>query len=168
MKDRIRRLIEAMARVAAGSGDGRRDANLVQGTAFEFDEPANEDELAVAPWGANAIREIWRHWRTVSLYKDPVYGQWGLRVLSPSEAVQRTEAASSTRPTDFFPGDFVVAEFFGDSDLLVLNAEGEVLLASPLDERRDWQLVAPSLEQFLIAYGEALGDKYWERAARGR
>jgi hypothetical protein len=65
----------------------------------------------------------------------------------------------------------VIGEFLGDLDLLVL-APGErgdrrVLVALPLDPRADWYGVGASLGDFLVAYADADGDKWWERSATG-
>ncbi|MEA5456296.1 hypothetical protein SPF06_16285 [Sinomonas sp. JGH33] len=46
-----------------------------------------------------------------------------------------------------------------------LRDEDEVLVALPLDSRRDWYRAAPSLAEFLMKYREALGNKYWKGVA---
>ena len=63
---------------------------------------------------------------------------------------------------DFEATDAVVGEFLGDTDVLVLEVNGGVLVALPLDPRTDWPRVASTLSEFLTPYLQAAGEKYWE------
>jgi hypothetical protein len=114
------------------------------------------------------VREFWRTTRSATLFKDQQYGQWGIEVLEPAQALSETSRQRAARPRDFMSSDLIVARFFGDSDLVVLacNPEesnfGSVTVALPLDKRADWPVVAKSFEEFLNRLIEAQGDKYWE------
>jgi hypothetical protein len=114
------------------------------------------------------MHEFWRTTRSANLFKDLQYGQWGVEVLEPTQALSETSRQAAARPRDFVTSDFVVARFFGDSDLLVLVCDrqrpdfGSVIVALPIDKRSDWPVVARSFGKFLQKLAESQGDKYWE------
>lgn len=137
--------------------------------ACTLDEPATEHQILAAwdnrPVPADLV-ELWRTCREARLFEDVDYGQWGLRVLSPEESVQRTETERAARPADVGPEDVVFAEFLGDQELLVrTTGDDGVLVALPLDPRSDWYTAGPDIEAFLEHYLASLGEKYWEAAA---
>jgi hypothetical protein len=105
------------------------------------------------------VVEFWEACRSARLFVDVDYGQWGLHFLSPSASAARTH---SLRPDEFKPHDVVLAEFLGDSELLVVTAASDVLVALPLDPRRDWNRAADSIDAFLVRYFTEEGRKYWE------
>lgn len=111
---------------------------------------------------------LWSLINNAELFKDVEFGQWGLEILSKDDAVKVTHESLKERPNDFTSDDLVVGRFIGDSDLLVVCCNegehfGNVLVALPIDDRRNWWVVAPSLSDFLAKYLEYEGDKYWER-----
>jgi hypothetical protein len=116
----------------------------------------------------NDVLEFWHATRHAALFKDQQYGQWGVEMLEPTEALSETSRQVTARPRDFFDSDLVLARFFGDSDLVVLGCNpnqsdyGSVTIALPIDKRSDWPTVASSLGEFLSRLIEAQGDKYWE------
>lgn len=127
--------------------------------------PASEEEIQAA-WANSAVPAavaLWRAARSAELFRDIDYGQWGLRVLDPRTSRERTDAERQQRPSDFEAGDVIVGEFLGDLELLVIDRAGSVLVAQPLDPRRDWYTAAADMGSFLEAYRESKGDKYWER-----
>lgn len=133
--------------------------------ASKVESQASIDEVSRAwPTGAllPELEALWLSSREAWLFQDIDYGQWGLHILDPAAAAARTNAERASRPGDFEATDAVVGEFLGDSHLLVLEANGGVLVALPLDPRTDWPRVAPRLSEFLTRYLEAVGDKYWE------
>ncbi len=100
------------------------------------------------------------------LFQDVDYGQWGLVILSPDQAAERTAWERSQRPEDFPFGDIVAGEFLGDLELLIATPRDDgscqIRIALPLDPRGDWYVAAESLAEFLQRYLVARGDKYWE------
>ncbi|SDK95131.1 hypothetical protein [Arthrobacter sp. ok362] len=133
--------------------------------ASKVESRASIDEVSEV-WPAHALlpelEALWLSSREAWLFQDIDYGQWGLHILDPAAAAARTSAGRTSRPGDFEATDAVVGEFLGDTDLLVLEANGGVLVALPLDPRTDWPRVASTLPEFLTRYLEAVGDKYWE------
>lgn len=132
--------------------------------ASKVESEASLNEISEA-WPAHALPELealWLSSREAWLFRDIDYGQWGLHILDPAAAAALTNAERGRRPGDFEATDAVIGEFLGDSDLLVLEANGGVLVALPLDPRADWPRVASTLSEFLSRYLEAIGEKYWE------
>ncbi len=138
--------------------------------ACSFEPPVlNEVEIESLPVRVSRdLRDFWRVAQRAELFKDQQYGQWGIEVLSPADAVVETERQLRNRASDFNRSDLVVARFIGDSDLLVLRCEernadyGSIRVALPIDPRADWPNAASSFEQFLERLIKAQGDKYWE------
>lgn len=129
--------------------------------------PASADDLASFNLD-DGLRKVWAVARSADLFKDATYGQWGLHILSPSEAAQATARQRVLRPDDFHESDLVFGTFYGDSDLLVMTGvdvygdERRILVALPIDKREDWPLAAESFSEFLACYLRSEGGKYWE------
>lgn len=119
----------------------------------------------------SGLSRFWSVCDSAELFKDAQFGQWGVQILTPTEAKAETEKWISTRPDDFESHDLVFARFFGDSDLLVIDgskASGDhrsVLVALPFDPRSDWPKAGKSFEAFLQLLIANEGDKYWEVAS---
>jgi len=93
------------------------------------DEPARSDELAVLQGSVpEDLMAFWRLTRTASLFVDRHYGQWGLEILSPSEAVRETHLQRRNRPAQYRDGDVVIGRFLGDSNLLASDVTRKVLI----------------------------------------
>lgn len=114
------------------------------------------------------IAWVWLHTQDMRLFEDTQYGQWGLVFLDSDAARRRTDEERARRPAEIDQGDVVIAEFLGDSDLLVGRADpeaddfGAILVALPLDHRQHWPVVGRSLSEFLERYVAAQGDKFWD------
>jgi hypothetical protein len=112
--------------------------------------------------------DLWNTASCLSLFVDSTYGQSGFVIWSPDQALVRHRRYASERSDDFLAGDFIIGEFLGDSDLLVLRCDpraddyGALMVALPLDEREDWYRPAATLDEFLLRVLETRGDKYWE------
>jgi len=111
--------------------------------------------------------DFWRNARNAKLFQDQSYGQWGLEILDPQHAFSMTRQCRERRSRDFTVGDLVIGKFLGDSDLLVIRCDstsddfGSVLVALPIDVRKDWYCVSPSFADFLELFIKARGDKVW-------
>ncbi|MBI1928510.1 SMI1/KNR4 family protein [Candidatus Poribacteria bacterium] len=114
------------------------------------------------------LRELWSQVSSLRLFEDVTYGQWGLIIGTPDEAITRHQQKVAERRRDFLPGDLLIGEFLGDSDLLVVRCNpgepdfGTVLIALPLDGREDWYVAGASLTEFLENFLETSGKKFWE------
>lgn len=71
--------------------------------------------VAALPRGSvpHDLLEFWLACRTARLFEDVEYGQWGLRLLSPSDCARRTEVEFQRRPRDGRDQDLVIGEFLG-------------------------------------------------------
>ena len=157
------------AYVELRDGPGDNPLRLV----CSFDRPATPAEIASAWPGGRVLDELVRAWSTSRhsrLFEDIDYGQWGLVLLSPAKAAERTAEQRAQRPNAYRADDVVLGEFLGDQELLVIAQSGadrgHVLIALPMDDRPDWPVAASSLTDFPGRYLDALGAKFWDRAAR--
>lgn len=105
---------------------------------------------------------FWEVFASAELFKDEQFGQWGIEMLSVEDACVQTAFLAGSRPSDFRGGDVVFGRFYGDSDLLVMDTFGTVLVCLPLDERKDWPEASDSLAGFLFRLYETQSSKYWE------
>lgn len=131
-------------------------------------EAATENELSALDLPCPPdLAEFWSMFRTARLFEDREYGQWGLVIFSPGQAVESTRYFRDTRIRDFVDGDLVIGEFLGDQDFLVIRCDqdcrdfGRVLVALPIDPREDWFEVADTLADLLDRFARSGGGKYW-------
>jgi hypothetical protein len=114
------------------------------------------------------LAKLWSAASGARLFVDDDYGQWGLVLFSPAEAVSATGRFQVVRPEEFRHGDLIVGEFIGDSDVLLVRCDplepdyGAVLIPTPLEGRPGWTNAAASLDEFLGAFERTHGDKFWE------
>jgi hypothetical protein len=129
--------------------------------------PASLDDVTGIDIGSD-LKEFWLISKSADLFKDEEYGQWGLKILSPAKAKGATATVRLESPDDIYDCDLVIGEFYGDTDLLIIDGQkaehGEypILVKLPLDERSEWPRVADSFADFLDKYVASQGDKYWE------
>ncbi|WP_175219953.1 MULTISPECIES: hypothetical protein [Burkholderia] len=127
-----------------------------------FDGIADDVAIDDIPSSAYELVTLWRISGRADLFKDVGFGQWGIEVLPPREAVEATLKQKRIRGREFLDGDVVFARFYGDSELLLMDSEGAVYVSLPLDERCNWPRVADSLKIFLEKLVDHQGAKYWD------
>ena len=135
--------------------------------ACKLGAPLRKGEVAAA-WPVRSLHpdlfELWMTCGEAELFIDVERGRWGLKILSPTDAAERTEFERRERPTDLEPGDVVLGELQDAEGLLVVTASGGVFVALPLDYRSDWRRAGDNLGQFLARYVESEGRRFWDRA----
>jgi hypothetical protein len=113
------------------------------------------------PAGATRqLREFWRRTSGGLLLVDEQFGICGLTLHSPTEAKQR----SRDRADDGYEvseSDWVLGEFVGDTDMLIIDADDAVLISAGSYPRSDWYRFE-SLSDVLSKYVETTAEKYWE------
>ena len=118
------------------------------------------------------IKQLWNETSGLLLFYDTTYGQWGLIIWSPDQAIirhQRYITETYAAIHDFQIGDCIIGEFFGDTDLLIVRCDptkpdfGTVIVTSLIDSRDNWSRVASSLTEFLTKFITHYGQKYWEK-----
>lgn len=123
---------------------------------------------AVAVSAPPDVMEFWSLFKGARLFEDLQFSQWGLVLVPPERAQVLTHQLRLDRARDVLPGDLVIGEFLGDSELLLVRADreaadyGSVLVVLPLDRRKDWFRVGSSLTDFLRSYAADAGAKFWE------
>ena len=138
----------------------------------EFAPPAPLAEIASLTAVPQELSEFWTHTRQAALFKDNQYGQWGLEIFSPLECLNQSQQFQTERSRDVLSGDLIIGAFLGDSDLLLTRTDqdkedyGRILVATPIDERRQWDVVGTSFNEFLQRYIEEEGSKFWELQGR--
>jgi len=124
------------------------------GPVLPYNGEAIERALAVTLPGE--LPALWERVSSLRLFEDVRYGQWGLILWSPDALVDAHRKHIKGREQDFRPGDVILGEFLGDSDLLVLRCDpeaedyGHVLVALPIDPRAEWYRVGASLLEFCL------------------
>lgn len=61
--------------------------------------------------------------------------------------------------------DWVLGEFVGDTDMLIVDAHDKVVISAGSYPRAEWY-VFDSLPEVLNRYVQAGAEKYWERIAQ--
>lgn len=132
--------------------------------------PATPSEVTFNPQItiANDLQRFWKVFDRAELFRDIMYGQWGLDILSPEDAILYTKWEIECRPRDFVITDLIIGQFRGDSDILMVNCNsqannyGQIMVVTPFDDRHDWVVVADNFTNFLKLYAQYNGDKFWE------
>ena len=145
--------------------EGMQDMEFV--SSFEDTGADNSMISGIVTECPGDLSEFWRIARSAKLFEDKVYGQWGLSILDPANAVAATEKLRARRFRDYVLDDLVVGRFIGDSDLLIIRCDpsssdfGTILVATPIDPRHQWHRISKSFARFLDTYIKAGGAKYW-------
>lgn len=138
-------------------------------TFADFGEDASVISEAI-PACPPDLLDFWTIASSARLFEDKTYGQWGLEILDLRSAVSASKSLHDQRPKEYFLGDLVVGRFLGDSDLLMIRCDpsssdfGSVLVALPIDPRKEWYKVAGSMNAFLNLFVKAGGEKFWVRS----
>ena len=161
---------DTLSRLSAEWAEPRRPVHHGRGTSAPV--VCSVKELRnTTPFDSNVppdVATFWGAYDGARLFVDTQYGQWGLVLHGPAGAKRLTDKFRAQRARDAAPGDLVLGEFLGDSELLVVRADptaedyNVVMIALPLDPRSDWSVAADSLGTFLEKYDTAQGAKFWE------
>lgn len=101
------------------------------------------------------------------LFEDVIYGQWGLQLLDVFLILQETNHFMQENK-DYAQGDLIIAQFLGDSDLLLLRTDptkndyGSMMIVMPLERRNNWNKIELDFYDFIKEYVNNLGQKFWE------
>lgn len=111
--------------------------------------------------------EFWNLTSGMRLFEEIHYRQWGLILWSAAEVMNNHKNQENSVCENLNSSDLVIGEFKGDLDLVVMRCDpkagdyGHILIADAIDPRREWDLVADSLREFLERYLESPKVKYW-------
>lgn len=128
-----------------------------------FDEGLR-DKTIIKDFSASAaeLLQFWEIAAQADLFKDDMYGQWGVAIYSPATTLAETARQRAIRSQDLLRDDWVFGRFYGDDELLMVDRTGAIYVCLPLYARADWPRVAGSLAEFLLRLYNAQGAKYWE------
>lgn len=113
---------------------------------------------------AGQLREFWLRTSGGLLLVDERFGICGLTLHDPVRAKQTTQDRVS-HGYEVFESDYVVGEFIGDTDMLIIDAQGKAVISTGSYPRAEWYTFG-SLSDVLSRYVEEGAEKYWERIAR--
>ncbi|NIF27155.1 hypothetical protein F3J44_12335 [Pantoea sp. Tr-811] len=128
-----------------------------------FSDGLSDREISNLTHGfPDELLALWRLSKKSELFKDSLYGQWGIEILTPEETIIETKNLQKTRTNETLEKDFVFGRFYGDSELLITTENGEILVCTPLDHRNEWIKAANSLSEFIERITVEEGAKFWE------
>ncbi|MGV0675697.1 hypothetical protein ABQE62_05825 [Mycolicibacterium fortuitum] len=109
---------------------------------------------------AGQLREFWRRTSGGLLLVDEQFGICGLTLHNPTAAKQRSRDRADDG-YDLSESDWMLGEFVGDTDMLIIDANDAVLISAGSYPRSDWYRFE-SLSDVLSKYVETTAEKYWE------
>ena len=113
---------------------------------------------------------LWNVCGGLTLYEDNMHFQWGLIVRAPPDPELfdlNKEYLEDVRECAQ-PGDLIFGRFRGDRERPLIRCDksatdyGSIMIVDEMDIRPDWYKAAGSLEEFLVGFMDAHGEKYWE------
>lgn len=130
----------------------RHELELVYG----FDIPPN-------------LAEFWDMCSGMKLYCDDLWLPWGLVVYSPTDPdfFEQNNRYHRMKKDWMLPGDLIFAKFLGIAEQALIRCDKSapdyqsIIIVPEMDPRSDWKTAAVSLEEFLIKYMDAHGERYW-------
>lgn len=121
-------------------------------------------ESEIPTTASGQLREFWHHTSGGPLLVDEQFGICGLTLYDPEQAKQRTLDRIATG-YEVSESDWVIGEFVGDTDMLIVDSRDQVVISAGSYPRNDWYTFE-SLSDVLSKYIEAGAEKYWERVNR--
>lgn len=119
------------------------------------------------PAGATGqLRELWRRTSGGLLLVDEEFGICGLTLHDPTQAKQRSRERAEDGYEVDPDSDWVLGEFVGDTDMLVVDERDAVLVSAGSYPRGEWYRFN-SLAELLRSYVESHAEKYWEHSLEG-
>ena len=115
-----------------------------------------------------SLRQLWAAARELEVHRDVDFGQWGCLLHDPEWSSRARERWNQLYPDKPLSEEWVVGEFLGDCELVVVLPDGGVVIAQPMDPRAKWPRVADSLAEFLARYFADPDRKYWARLQEPR
>lgn len=141
---------------------------------FSFGEPALPEGLAVVERQLGtplplAYRRFLAQYDGALLYHDEAFGQWGFQLYGTASLYEANARWRQRYPEHWRSSLVAIAESYGDGDVIVLDT------TQPVEDSRDcrvidgesgylppqWEVAAPSFEDWLDRLVVAQGAKYW-------
>jgi hypothetical protein len=131
-----------------------------------------EVERTLGLWIPTDLAQLWKLCRGLILYEDTTSQEGGLVVCAPPDPEfftmnreYREDKGDSVRP-----GDLIFARFRGSRERVLIRCDRyavpddclTIMIVPETGPRSEWPTAAPSLEEFLVRFMDAHGEKYWE------
>jgi hypothetical protein len=134
----------------------------------EWDRAEVERELGVEI--PTDLATLWNACGGLILYGDDTFHQWGLVVCAPPhpEIFTLNKKYNEAKADRVLPGDLVFGRFLGDGERPLIRSDrmapdyGRIEIVTEMGPRSEWSTAAHSLEEFLVRFMDAHGEKYWE------
>lgn len=112
---------------------------------------------------------LWNACGGMKLYCDDLWCPGGLVICAPvmTDILKANSTYHEIWPDMVLPGDLVFAKFLEDLEMPIVRCDknaadyGSIIMMAEMDPRADWKTVGRSLEEFLLNYMNAHGEKYW-------
>ena len=126
----------------------------------QLDKPLPEDYKAFLIQIANGA----------VLFYDIQYGQWGFKLYSTSELLEKQNIWQKSFPRTWRPNFIAFAELFGEANVMVFNLDMPTkdltgcaaMEGNAYDPVDYWPIASRSFQEWLDHLITAQGDKYWE------
>lgn len=146
--------------------DVRYICKVLDAVPWNRDEVEREIGIEIPP----ELAELWNICGGLILCEDDTFQQWGLVVRAPSDpdffALNREYREDYA--DELQPGDLIFGRFWGDRERALIRSDktaadyGAIVIVAEMDPRNEWYTAARSLEEFLVRFMDAQGEKYWE------
>jgi len=120
------------------------------------------------------LGELWGLCGGLRLYEDTIFQRRGLVVYAPpdTELLVLNREYWKEKGADALPGDLVFGRFLGSRERVLVRCHQRgaagyrsILIVPETGPRSTWKTVAPGIEEFLVRFLDAHGEKYWEHDA---
>jgi hypothetical protein len=116
------------------------------------------------------LEEFWNISSELILMRDLKYGSYGLKTFPPNDVLKEINEKiynDLIGQEDFRKGDLIIGELFAEDDKLIIRCDpdqhdfGKVIVAVPIDPRRDWPGQEYDLDEFLRLFVDNKGLPFW-------
>lgn len=138
-----------------------------------FDPPSDVNGIA-ENWSLDTLpddlRTLWTHAAECRLHHDNGLRTEGITLLSPSASKALTTCELKFWGVDdrrLSKDDIIFGTLLVEPELLVFDTtrdEYTILLASMLDERKDWPVVGRNISDFLLRFRHSTGKSGWKES----
>lgn len=109
----------------------------------------------------NDLKSFYQRIGYAELFVDGMYGQSGIRIFNPYQALQATEIMKNEEGIELLKDELIIGNFIGDTDRILLS-NNMITILLPIYTRQDWLHTCLTFDRFLEKVIVNKGEKYWE------
>lgn len=142
---------------------------------FEWFPPANPEQIRIIDYqlSLSLPQDYKKFLGEISngavLFRDKEYSQWGFRLFSTTEIVEKQQEWIKSLPSTWNANLVAFGELLGDANVLAFDLTRPtkdflsytVLEGNAYDKFSDWAVLSRSFHEWLDHLITAQGDKYW-------